>query len=115
MQPYKPKAPSRSEALIDELRQTAGVLINGTVEDGAVPVALLADAADEIERLRAQEYKLARRIHQQRVALRENWMIVEQRTAHRRAWVRSPLLASMLRKGKLRPWYERVAARLTRS
>lgn len=38
--------------ITDELRQTAGHLINGTIEDGEVPVAMLSDAADEIERLR---------------------------------------------------------------
>lgn len=107
MQPYRPKAPSKSEKLMEELRQTAGELINGTVEDGSVPVALLAGAADEIERLRAQEYKLARRIHQQRVALRENWEIVEMRASHRRAWVRSPLLMSMLKRPRRAPWWRR--------
>jgi hypothetical protein len=87
LQPYSPKAPSKAEALVDELRRT-----------GVVRPTILAEAADEIERLRAQEYKLARRIHQQRVALRENWQIVEMRAAHQRAWLRSPLLASMLRR-----------------
>lgn len=108
MQPYNPKAPSRSEALIDELRQTAGELVYGTVEDGAVPVALLAGAADEIERLRAQEFKLARRIHQQRFALRENWQIIEKRASHQRAWIRSPLLMSMLRRPRRAPWWRRL-------
>lgn len=102
MQPYSPKAPSRSEALIDELRRTAGELVNGTVEDGAVPIALLAGAADEIERLRNQEFRLARRIHQQRIALRDNWEIIEMRASHRRAWVRSPLLRDMLKRGATR-------------
>jgi hypothetical protein len=65
MQPYAPNAPSKAEVLISDLRLR--------------PDGLSKAAADEIERLRAQEYKLARRIHQQRYALRENWQIVEQR------------------------------------
>lgn len=65
MQPYNPKAPSKAETLIAALRTNAD--------------ALCQSAADEIERLRAQEFKLARRIHQQRLALRENWQIVEMR------------------------------------
>lgn len=97
MQPFSPKAPSRSEALVTELRDVAGHLINGDVEDGTVPVALLSEAADEIERLRAQEYKLAARIHHQRVSLRENWMIIEQRASYKRAWVTSPLLMAILK------------------
>jgi predicted transcriptional regulator of viral defense system len=55
-------------------------------------------AAAEIEKLRAEQLKLAQRIHNQRVALRRNWEIIESRASHRRAWVRSPLLASMLRR-----------------
>lgn len=86
MQPYHPKAPSRAENLIALLRVR---------EDDK----LSRDAANEIERLRTQEYRLARRIHQQRVALRENWEIVEMRASHRRAWVRSPLLRDMLKRG----------------
>lgn len=38
--------------LADQLRHTAGHLINGTVEDGSVEVHLLASAADELEKLR---------------------------------------------------------------
>lgn len=99
--------------MIDELRDTAGYLINGTVEDGAVPVALLSSAADEIERLRAMEYRLARRIHQQRCALREHWEIVEMRATYKRAWYPSPLLKSMLRRHCTRPapWWKRILSR----
>jgi len=39
--------------IVDQLRQIAGDLINGTVEDGSVEVAMLCQAADEIEGLRA--------------------------------------------------------------
>lgn len=39
--------------IVDELRQTAGNLINGTIEDGGISSFMLVDAADEIERLRA--------------------------------------------------------------
>lgn len=40
--------------IVDRLRHTAGHLINGSVEDGSVEVALLCDAAEAIESLRAQ-------------------------------------------------------------
>jgi len=40
--------------IIERLRHTAGHLINGQVEDGAVETGMLCEAADEIERLRAQ-------------------------------------------------------------
>jgi hypothetical protein len=43
--------------VIDELRQTAGNLTNGIIEDGEVPVKMLSEAADEIERLRGQAWK----------------------------------------------------------
>lgn len=98
MRPYKPYIRSETEQMIACLRDR---------DD-----KLCLDAANELERMRDERLKLQHRIHQQRVALRENWMIVEKRASHRRAWVRSPLLMSMLRKGKLRPWYERVAAHL---
>lgn len=39
--------------IADELRQAAGNLIDGVIEDGEVPVSLLSNAADEIDRLRA--------------------------------------------------------------
>jgi hypothetical protein len=74
MQPYAPKAPSREDALIEALRSRSGD-----------PLSI--EAADAVERLRAREFKLARRIHQQRCALRETWQIVEQR----RNWLGSPV------------------------
>ena len=40
--------------ICERLRQCAGGLINGAPEDGCVEVAMLAEAADEIERLRAK-------------------------------------------------------------
>lgn len=57
---------------------------------------LCADAADELERLRAERLKLDQRIHNQRVALRENWDIVEMRAQYRRCWYPSKLLYSIL-------------------
>lgn len=69
---------------------------------------LCQDAADELERLRDERLKLSHRIHQQRVALRENWMIVESRLAYRRAWVRSPLLTQMLKRPRRQPWWRRL-------
>jgi hypothetical protein len=36
--------------------------------------------------------------------LQENWQIIEKRASHRRAWVRSPLLMSMLRRPR-KPWW----------
>jgi hypothetical protein len=45
-------SPETETDIVDELRQAAGNLINGVIEDGEVPVAMLSDAADEIERLR---------------------------------------------------------------
>lgn len=95
MQPYHPNAPSRAENLIALLRVRVGD-------------KLCRDAANEIERLREQEYRLAGRIHQQRAALRENWMIVEKRASHRRAWIRSPLLMSMLKNPRRLPWWRRL-------
>jgi hypothetical protein len=108
MQPYNPKAPSRSDALIDELRHTAGSLINGDVEDGSVPVALLAGAADEIERLRRIEFRLARRIHEQRRNLRMNWAVMASHAAYRRGWRQNPLLIHFLKTRKRpTPWWRR--------
>jgi hypothetical protein len=40
--------------LVERLRNCAGHLINGDVEDGSVETAMLCDAADEIERLREE-------------------------------------------------------------
>lgn len=84
MKPYRPYIRSEAEHMIACLRSR---------EDDK----LCLDAADELERMRDERLKLSHRIHMQRVALRENWMIVEKRLAHRRAWVRSPLLLSMLK------------------
>lgn len=46
---------------------------------------LVSEAADELERLRAERLKLDKRIHNQRVALRQTWEIVEMR----RKWLGS--------------------------
>lgn len=44
----------------------------------------LAEARAECMRLRAERLNLDRRIHNQRVALRQNWMIVDMRAGHLR-------------------------------
>lgn len=56
------------------------------------------ELADKVDRMQAERLKLDRRIHNQRVALRENWEIIEMRASHKRAWLQSPLLLSMLRR-----------------
>lgn len=38
--------------IVERLCETAGQLINGTMQDGDVEVGMLVDASDEIERLR---------------------------------------------------------------
>jgi hypothetical protein len=51
--------------IVDELRQMAGKLISGTVQDGESPSRLLVDAADVMEELMAlargavEEYPVA--------------------------------------------------------
>ena len=45
-------SPDSGPDIVDELRQAAGNLIKGVIDDSEVPVAMLSDAADEIERLR---------------------------------------------------------------
>jgi hypothetical protein len=67
----------------------------------------LEEAVHRLEKMAEDRLRLDRRIRQQRYALRENWMIVERRTAHHRAWVRSPLLISMLR-NRRPPWWWRL-------
>lgn len=54
------------------------------------------ELADKVDRMQAERLKLDKRIHNQRVALRENWEIIEMRASHKRAWLQSPLLRSML-------------------
>lgn len=62
-----------------------------------------------MNRMMAERQRLDRRIHNQRIALRQNWETMEKRAGHNRAWVRSPLLMSMLRKGTKRlPWWRRL-------
>lgn len=73
---------------------------------------LCLDAANELESMREERLRLSHRIHEQRVNLRRNWQIVEQRTAHTRAWVRSPLLTSILcNRWKPKPWWRRLVFR----
>lgn len=98
MQPYHPNAPSRAENLIAVLRTREGD-------------KLCQDAANVIERLREQEYRMAARIHQQRVQLRDNWQTIEMRAQYKRAWYPSPLLKSILGNRRRRPsLWRRIAA-----
>lgn len=43
-----------SDDVVKQLRETAGALINDTMEDGSVSTFMLIDAASEIESLREQ-------------------------------------------------------------
>ena len=65
MKPYRPYIRSEAEHMIACLRDRDDKLCQ--------------DAANELESMRAERLKLSHRIHQQRVALRENWEIVEMR------------------------------------
>jgi gluconate kinase len=53
-------------------------------------------AALRLAKLQEDRQKLDQRIHNQRVALRENWEIIETRASYRRAWYPSKLLRSLL-------------------
>lgn len=46
----------------------------------------MSDECPNCARLKAERLKLDRRIHNQRVALRENWMIVESREWYVKRW-----------------------------
>lgn len=71
----------------------------------AIMESLRDDLPDEKQR---RIYRLERRIHYQRMQLRNTWEIVEKRAAHRRAWLQSPLLKSMLARGRKRtPFWQR--------
>lgn len=94
MQPYKPSAPSRTENMIAVLRARTNDKLS-------------RDAADEIERLRTLEFRLARRIHEQRVNLRMNWGVMAQHAAYRRGWRQSPLLTQILRSRRRKDFLER--------
>lgn len=74
----------------------------------------LFDAINEIKRLKAERLKLDKRIHNQRVALRSNWEIIEARAAYKKAWYRSPLLTSILIKSSRRPqpWWKRHLSKI---
>lgn len=52
--------------------------------------------------------KLEQRIHNQRVALRENWMIIEERAEHRKHYWSTHFLGKLLRSNK-----EKVACEAT--
>lgn len=98
MQPYAPNAPSKAEALVEALR--------------GYNTSLCHDAADEIERLRAREFRLARRIHEQRLNLRMNWAVMAEHASYRRAWRQNPLLTHFLKTRKRpAPWWKRILGR----
>lgn len=61
--------------IVERLREKRGILDNRWPG----PSQLELEAAAEIERLRAERLKLDRRIHNQRIALRQNWEIFEMR------------------------------------
>lgn len=63
-------------------------------EDTACKLLLLA--AKEIDRLNEKRLDQDRTIHNQRVALRQNWEITEARAQWTRAWYPSKLLKSLL-------------------
>lgn len=59
---------------------------------------IVAEKDAEIAKLKAERLELDRRIHNQRVALRQNWEITEMRAQYKRAWYPSKLLMSILRR-----------------
>lgn len=67
---------------------------------------------EKVERLKAERLKLDSRIRNQRLALRQNWQIIEMRAQYRRAWYPSPLLRSILNnRRKNPPWWRRLMTR----
>jgi len=75
-------------------------------DDAGVPIeARLEEALHRLEKMAEERLRLDRRIRQQRHALRDNWQIIEMRASHQRAWLRSPLLASMLKRPRRRSWW----------
>jgi hypothetical protein len=94
MKHYRPYIRSEAEHMIACLRDRGD--------------KLCLDAADELERMRNERLKLSHRIHQQRVALRENWEIIEMRAQYNRAWYPSALLKSILNNRPRRPWWRRL-------
>ena len=73
---------------------------------------LAAADREEVERLKAERLKLDKRIRCQRLALRQNWEIIEMRASYRRAWYPSPLLRSIINnRRKNPPWWRRMMVR----
>ena len=58
-------------------------------------------AAAKLQELSAYRLKLERRIHNQRVALRENWQTTEMRASWKRAWYPSKLLTAILHRSRI--------------
>lgn len=70
------------------------------------------ELADKVDRMQAERLKLDRRIHNQRVALRSNWEIIEARAAYKKAWYRSPLLTAILLRNRKQPWWQRYLRKM---
>lgn len=100
-----------SEQMDDIVKRLRWPPIHGS-EDHPVSVKLRVEAADEIERLRAERLNLDKRIHNQRVALRSNWEIIEARASYKKAWYRSPLLTALLLRNRQQPWWQRYLRKM---
>lgn len=103
----------RAHRAIGDLRELSAVNESGCdralgmMEAAAATCRLLTA---EIDRLKAERLILDKRIHNQRVALRGNWEIIEKRAQYRRAWYPSPLLRQMLFRSTRFPrtWWMRL-------
>lgn len=95
--------------LVERLRAHVNNRGGASIQNGAWQMML--DAADQIEQLQDDRRKLDKRIHNQRVALRENWETIEMRASYRRAWYPSPLLRSIMMRSTIRrkeTWWKRL-------
>jgi hypothetical protein len=109
---------ARSYRAIGDLREVSAINESGC--DRALQ--LMESAAHtckaltaKVEQLKQERLKLDKRIHNQRVALRSNWQIIEKRAQYRKAWYRSPLLTSLLIKStwnRRQPWWRRILVKL---
>jgi hypothetical protein len=86
---------------VTQLRQFADMVDEETCVRSD-PMALAGDrlraAASVIEAMKVERLALDKRIHNQRVALRSNWEIIEMRAEYKRAWYPSKLLLGLLRR-----------------
>ena len=69
-------------------------------EPGETVTSYIGRLEAEVNRLRAERLMLDRRIHNQRVALRENWQTIEMRASWKRAWYPSKLLTALLNRNR---------------